>query len=122
MELRLVLTVDDFEGALAVFRDGLGLEQLPMEAEEGGRIALLAADRATIELVDEAQAAAIDEIEVGRRVAGRVRLAFQVPDSAVLAERLGLEVVAGPIVTPWNDSNVRLEGPAGVQLTLFTPL
>ncbi|TMD13705.1 MAG: VOC family protein, partial [Chloroflexi bacterium] len=26
------------------------------------------------------------------------------------------------VITPWRDRNVRLEGPEGIQLTLFTPL
>jgi catechol 2,3-dioxygenase-like lactoylglutathione lyase family enzyme len=122
MELRLVLTVDDFDAAVALYRDALGMEELPVYASEGGRIALLDAGRATLELIDEAQAAAIDEIEVGRRVAGPVRIALQVADSAGMADRLGLERIAGPTETPWRDLNVRLEGPAGVQLTLFQPL
>jgi len=29
--------------------------------------------------------------------------------------------VAGPVVTRWNDRNVRLQAPDGTQLTLFTP-
>jgi len=29
-------------------------------------------------------------------------------------------IVGGPVVTPWNDRNVRLDPPEGVQLTLFT--
>jgi lactoylglutathione lyase len=125
MELRLVLTVDDFDAAVELYRDTLGLAELPAYASEGGRIALLDAGRATLELVDEGHAAAIDEIEVGRRVAGPVRIAFEVPDSAAMAERLveaGAEKIAGPSETPWRDLNVRLRGPAGVQLTLFQPL
>jgi catechol 2,3-dioxygenase-like lactoylglutathione lyase family enzyme len=122
MELRLVLTVDDFDAAVALYRDALGMPELPVYASEGGRIALLDAGRATLELIDEAQAAAIDEIEVGRRVAGPVRIALQVADSAGMADRLGLERIAGPTETPWRDLNVRLAGPAGVQLTLFQPL
>jgi lactoylglutathione lyase len=122
MELRLVLTVEDFDAAVALFRDGLGMTELPAFESSGGRIALLDAGRATVEVIDEAQAAAIDEIEVGRRVAGPVRIALQVADSAGLAERLGLPRIAGPAETPWHDLNVRLEGPSGVQLTLFQPL
>jgi hypothetical protein len=30
--------------------------------------------------------------------------------------------VAEPTRTPWNSLNARLEGPAGLQLTLFTEL
>jgi catechol 2,3-dioxygenase-like lactoylglutathione lyase family enzyme len=125
-ELRLVLTVDDFERALAFYRDALGLEELEAwEAEEGGRIAILGAGRATLEIVNEGQADAIDRIEVGRRVAGPVRLALEVPDSAAAAERLtqaGGEIVGGPVVTPWRDRNVRVQAPDGMQLTLFTVL
>ena len=122
-ELRLVLTVDDFERALAFYRDALGLAEREAWESQPGRVAILDAGVATIELVDEGQAAAIDEIEVGRRVAGPVRVALEVDDSEATAQRLaaaGGEVVAGPIVTPWQDRNVRLEPPDGPQLTLFT--
>ena len=125
-ELRLVLTVADFDAAVTFYRDALGLaEQDAWQAEEGGHIAILRAGEATLELVDEAQAAAIDEIEVGRRVAGPVRIAFEVGDSAAVAERLtdaGGVVLGGPVETPWNDLNVRVYAPDGMQLTLFTVL
>jgi lactoylglutathione lyase len=123
-ELRLVLTVDDFEEALALYRDALGMEEREAWSGEGdGRIAILDAGAATLEIVDEAQARAIDEIEVGRRVAGPVRVAFEVDDSAAAGERLaaaGAEVLAGPVVTPWRDRNVRVRTPNGLQLTLFS--
>jgi len=122
-ELRLVLTVEDVDAAAAFYRDALGLEQLGMWVDQGGHGILLEAGRATLELVDEAQARAIDEIEVGRRVAGRVRVAFEVDDSEASAARLtaaGAELVGGPVETPWRDRNVRLRGPEGTQLTLFT--
>jgi lactoylglutathione lyase len=124
-ELRLVLTVEDFDGALALFRDALGLEEVDAWEAQAGRIAILGAGRATLELVDEAQARAIDELEVGRRVAGPVRIAFEVDDSAAVADRLvaaGAELVAGPVETPWRDLNVRLRAPGGMQLTLFSPV
>ena len=125
MELRLVLTVDDVDRALAFYRDALGLEEV--EAWQGespeARIAILGAGRATLELVNEPQAAAIDEIEVGARVAGPVCIAFAVDDSAATAERLvaaGAEQLAEAVVTPWNDRNVRVRLPDGMQLTLFS--
>jgi len=31
-------------------------------------------------------------------------------------------LIAGPVTTPWNDRNVRLQAPDGTQLTLFTVL
>jgi catechol 2,3-dioxygenase-like lactoylglutathione lyase family enzyme len=124
MELRLVLTVDDFEQALAFYRDTLGLPELAVWESPGeARVVLLEAGHATLELVNEAQAAAIDDIEVGERVAGPVRLAVHVDDSAGAAERLvaaGAVKLAEPVVTPWNDRNVRLRAPDGMQLTLFT--
>jgi lactoylglutathione lyase len=124
MELRLVLTVDDFDTALSFYRDSLGLPVLQVwEAPEDARVVLLDAGRATLELVNEAQAAFIDEVEVGRRVAGPVRVAFEVDDSEAVAERLvaaGAEQLAEPVTTPWNDRNVRLRAPDGMQLTLFT--
>jgi catechol 2,3-dioxygenase-like lactoylglutathione lyase family enzyme len=124
-ELRLVLTVPDFDAALALYRDALGLEQVAVWQSEGGRIVLLGAGRATLELIDEGQAAAIDEIEVGRRSAGPVRIAFEVANSEETAERLraaGVEIIGGPVATPWNDRNVRVAAPDGMQLTLFTVL
>jgi lactoylglutathione lyase len=123
-ELRLVLTVPDFDGALHLYRDALGLDVEAVWESEGGHVVLLSAGRATLELVDEAHAAEIDRLEVGSRVAGPVRVAFQVADSEAVAERLqeaGASRVGGPVVTPWNDRNVRRETPGGPQLTLFTP-
>jgi lactoylglutathione lyase len=123
-QLRLVLTVEDFEAAVALYRDALGLTQLDVPAEEGGKLAILDAGHATLELVDEGQAAAIDRIEVGRRVAGPVRIAFEVGDSAAAAGRLvqaGAEQLADPALTPWGELNVRLRAPDGMQLTLFAP-
>jgi catechol 2,3-dioxygenase-like lactoylglutathione lyase family enzyme len=126
MELRLVLTVDDFDEALAFYRDTLGLpEREAWESIGEARIAILDAERATLELVNEAQAAEIDRIEVGERVAGPVRIAFEVDDSEAVARRLvgaGAEQLAEPVTTPWNDRNVRLRAPDGMQLTLFTVL
>ena len=49
-ELRLALTVDDFDGALAFYRDTLGLELRDMWVAEGSRGVLLEAGRATLEL------------------------------------------------------------------------
>jgi len=123
-ELRVALTVDDFDAALEFYRDRLGLPLLEAWSDDG-RVVLLDAGRATLELLDARHAAAVDEIEVGRRVAGPVRLALEVDDSAATSERLqeaGATHIAGPVVTPWRHSNVRLEAPDGMQLTLFTVL
>jgi lactoylglutathione lyase len=122
-ELRVALTVDDYDEALAFYREALGLPQLEAWEAPEGRVVILDAGRATLELLDPGQAELVDEIEVGRRVAGPVRLALEVGDSEAVAERLvraGAEQLAEPVVTPWRDRNVRLQAPDGMQLTLFT--
>jgi lactoylglutathione lyase len=122
-ELRVVLTVPDFDAALAFYRDALGLEQLADWRSDDGRVVLLGAGQARIELFDEAQAGSVDRIEAGRRVSGAVRLAVEVGDSDAAARRLvaaGAEEVAPPVDTPWGDRNARVRAPDGMQLTLFT--
>jgi catechol 2,3-dioxygenase-like lactoylglutathione lyase family enzyme len=122
-ELRVALTVPDFDEAVRFYRDTLGLEQLADWSSEGGRVILLAAGSATLELLDEAQAGVVDGIEAGSRVSGIVRLALEVPDSVETARRLiaaGGEEVAPPVSTPWGDRNARVRAPDGMQLTLFS--
>ena len=123
-EMRVSLTVADFDEAVAFYRDALGLRQLADWSSEEGRVVLLEAGRATLELFDERQAENVDGIEAGRRVSGPVRLALEVIDSEETARRLvgaGAEQVAPPVVTPWGDRNARVRAPDGMQLTLFTP-
>jgi methylmalonyl-CoA/ethylmalonyl-CoA epimerase len=122
-ELRVALTVPDFDEALAFYRDALGLTQIADWSTDGGRVILLDAGRATLELFDEAQAATVDHIEAGRRVSGTVRFALEVADSESTAERLvaaGAERVAAPVTPPWGGRNARVRAPDGMQLTLFT--
>lgn len=55
MELRLVLTVDDFDQALGFYRDALGFRELEKWETTGeARVAILEGGRATIEPVNEA--------------------------------------------------------------------
>ena len=120
-QLRVCVTAPDYDEALRFYRDVLGLTVREAYGERG-RVTILDAGRATLELLDEEHAAFVDEVEVGRRVAGHVRLAFEVDDAATLTRELeaaGAEVVAPPTRTPWESLNARLEGPAGLQLTLF---
>jgi len=123
MELRVVLTVPDFDEAVAFYRDALGLEQLADWSGEDGRVILLNAGQATIELFDERQAESVDRIEAGRRVSGPVRLAVEVTDVESTVGRLtasGAESMAEPVVPPWGGRNLRLRTPDGLQLTLFS--
>jgi predicted enzyme related to lactoylglutathione lyase len=124
-QLRVVVTADDYDRALAFYRDVLGLTEESAFSEEGGRVTILDAGRATLEITDVVHAAYIDRVEVGSRVAGHIRIAFEVPDAADATARLaaaGARVIAEPVRTPWNSLNARLEGPAGLQLTLFQEL
>jgi lactoylglutathione lyase len=124
-ELRLVVTATDYDDALRFYRDVLGLPVREAYEAPHGRVTILEAGRATLEIADPGQAEFIDEVEVGRRVAGHLRVAFEVADSAETADRLvagGATLVAPPIETPWRSLNARLEAPAGLQLTLFTEL
>ena len=123
-EFRITLTVDDFDAAVRLYRDALGLPQVADWSSDRGRVLLLDAGRATLELFDEAQAAMVDDLEVGERVSGKVRFALRVADADVTATTLvdaGAAAVAGPVDTPWGDRNARVAAPDGMQLTLFTP-
>jgi GrpB-like predicted nucleotidyltransferase (UPF0157 family)/predicted enzyme related to lactoylglutathione lyase len=123
-ELRLVVTAPDYDLALRFYRDVLGLrEEASFTDDNGGRATLLHAGRATLELGDDAHAAAIDELEVGHRVAGPVRIAFEVGDATATTDRLvaaGARLVASPVRTPWGSVNARLDGPDGQQVTVYS--
>lgn len=124
-ELRLVVTAPDYEEALHFYRDVLGLEEQAAFSSPGGHVTILEAGRATLEITDPAHAEYIDEVEVGRRVAGHIRVAFEVADSGPVTKKLtdaGARLIAEPVETPWKSLNSRLEGPAGLQLTLFSDL
>jgi L-ascorbate metabolism protein UlaG (beta-lactamase superfamily)/catechol 2,3-dioxygenase-like lactoylglutathione lyase family enzyme len=121
-QLRLVVEVKDFESAAAFYRDALGLPvELDLEGDGGEHVLILDAGRATLELSNQAQVAMIDEVEVGRRVAPKLRAAFEVDDAAAATDVLvaaGAELVAPPTRTPWDSLNSRLEAPE-LQITLF---
>lgn len=125
-ELRLSVTTDDYDNAVRFYRDVLGLrESLALASEENGRVTILEAGRATLELLDSTHAAYVDTLEVGRRVAGPIRVALEVDDAVAVTRELeaaGATIIAEPVRTPWNSLNARLQAPAGLQLTLFTEL
>lgn len=88
----------------------------------GGRSFLLAFGSTTLELIDHAQAAWIDQVEVGQRVSGPVRLAFEVRDLEGMRERLckaRARPMADPVRTPWGHDNACLQAPDGMQITLY---
>lgn len=125
-QLRLVVTADDYDAALAFYRDVLGLpEDEAYQGEDGARVTILDAGRATLELSNPAQVRMIDEVEAEGSPSARIRVAFEVDDSAAVTDDLvrgGAELIAAPRQTPWRSLNSRLEAPAGLQLTLFQEL
>jgi lactoylglutathione lyase len=126
LQMRLVVEADDYDEAVRFFRDVLGLrEEDSFSGPDGARVAILDAGRATLEIANPAQKRMIDEVEVGRPVAPRMRVAFEVADSASVTDALvgaGAELVAAPVETPWRSLNSRLAAPAGLQITIFQEL
>ncbi|TDB97960.1 VOC family protein [Actinomadura sp. 7K534] len=125
-QLRLVIEAEDYEAAVAFFRDALGLpEQAAFSGEGDARVVILDAGRATLEIANPAQKRLIDEVEVGRQVAPKFRVAFEVGDTRSVNDRLleaGAASVAPPTITPWQSLNARLDAPGDVQITLFEEL
>ena len=124
IELRVALTTSDYERLVKFYCDGLGLEPAAIWNNDGGKALILDMGKATLELFDDRQAEVIDQLEAGQRVSGQIRLALQVPDLNAAMERLlahGATLVHGPVRTPWGDTNVRLQDPDGMQITLFQP-
>ncbi len=122
-QLRVVVEADDYEAALAFYRDVLGLsEQESYSGDGGAEVTILDAGRATLEIANPAQKRMIDDVEVGRQVAPHIRLAFEVDDTVAATDALveaGADLVAPPTVTPWQSLNARLDAPAGLHITLF---
>lgn len=125
-QLRLVVEAEDFDAALAFYRDVLGLpERAAFEGEGDARVAILDAGVATLELSNPAQVRLIDRVEADGRPSARIRIAFEVDDTESATERLvagGASLTASPRVTPWRSLNARMDAPAGLEVTLFQEL
>lgn len=127
LQLRVVVEADDFEAAVAFYRDALGMPESMAFADgaDDDRVAILEAGRATLEIASPGHKRAIDAIEASGRPSPRIRLAFEVADASGTTRRLegvGAQVVAEPVETPWRSMNSRLEAPAGLQITVFEEL
>lgn len=124
-ELRTVVTVDDFEGAIAFYRDVLGMAVAEEWDTGEGRGVILEGGRATLEIFDRAQKESNDRLEAGRVVPGDVRIALRVDDvdsafhQAVVE---GAPMMSHPFDAPWGDRIARLQAPHGMQLTLFSEI
>ncbi len=122
-EVRIALTVEQFDQAVQFYRDHLGLAVVEQWRRASGSGVILAlGPHTTLELFDAAQAAFVDQVEVGRRVSGPVRLALSVQDvEAVTGElqQAGAQVLSQPKQMPWGDRNARVETPDGMQVTVY---
>ena len=122
-EVRIALTVEDFDQAVQFYRDGLGLAVVEAwQRPEGRGVILSLGPQTTLELFDARQADFVDQLEVGRRVSGPVRLALSVPDAesaATVFEQAGAQVLSPARPMPWGDRNARVATPDGMQVTLY---
>lgn len=125
-QLRLVVETEDYDAALTFYRDVLGLVEREVIPSEGdARITILEAGRATLELSNPAQVRMIDQVEADGQPSAKIRVAFEVEDAETATRalvRAGGSLIAEPRETPWRSLNARLNGPAGLQITLFQEL
>jgi catechol 2,3-dioxygenase-like lactoylglutathione lyase family enzyme len=126
LQMRVVVEAEDYDEAVRFYRDVLGLpEEAAFEGDGDARVTILDAGRATLEIANPAQKRMIDAVEVGRDVAPKIRIAFEVEDGPATTDALvaaGAELIAAPRETPWRSMNSRLAAPAGLQITLFQEL
>jgi predicted enzyme related to lactoylglutathione lyase len=126
LQLRVVVEAEDYDEAVRFYHDALGLpEEAAFKGDGDARVTILDAGRATLEIANPAQKRMIDAVEVGRDVAPKIRIAFEVPDGPATTEDLvaaGAELIAAPRETPWRSMNSRLSAPAGLQITIFQEL
>lgn len=125
LQLRLVVEAADYDAAVRFYRDELGLtEEEAFEGEGGARGIILDAGRATLELNNSAQKAAIDAVEANGTPSARIRVAFEVTDAGGKTRQLtdaGATLIAEPQITPWQSLNSRLNAP-DLEITLFEEL
>ena len=122
-ELRIILTVDNLDEIIQFYRDVAGFQVSKEWRDEAtGNGIILEAGRASLELIDKKDAASIDEIEVGKKIAGPVRLALNIGENI---EGASGKFIAGGAVAladikqaPWSKVQ-RLQDPSGMQFTLF---
>src|SRR5512141_230149 len=92
MELRLAMTTADYDRLVKFYCGALGVRPAQVWADNVGRALMIDMGRAYLEIIDEAQADSIDEIEAGKRVSGQIRFALRVPD---LQAAMGRMIAAG---------------------------
>lgn len=125
-QLRLIVEAEDFDAAVAFYRDALGLtEQAAFQGEGDAQVMILNAGMATLEISNPAQVRMIDQVEANGSPSAKVRIAFEVDDAQTTTDTLvaaGGTLIASPRETPWKSLNSRLSAPAGLEVTLFQEL
>jgi catechol 2,3-dioxygenase-like lactoylglutathione lyase family enzyme len=104
-ELRIALTVDDFEAAVAFYGALLGLDLAMQWDQPAGKGGVFVVPKATLEILDREMAAGVDDFEVGSLVSGPVRLALGVADTdATIAASVaaGARLVGPAQSAPWE--------------------
>ena len=122
-ELRIILTVDNLNEMIKYYTETVGLNISKEWHEDSGNGIILEAGCASLELIDKSHASRIDQLEVGKRVAGPVRLALNIGENNI--EEASSKFItggAGKIAeikqAPWSKV-MRIEDPSGMQISLF---
>ncbi|GHO51460.1 VOC family protein [Ktedonospora formicarum] len=122
-EVRIAITVERFDEAVQFYRDRLGLAVVKQwQDTDGSGIILALGSHTTLELFNSSQAAFVDQMEVGKRISGPVRLALSVRDieaEVEMFQQAGAQILSQPKTMPWGDYNARVESIDGMQITLY---
>ncbi len=122
-ELRIILTVDNLNEMIKYYTETVGLKISKEWHETTGNGIILEAGKASLELIDENHASTIDQMEVGKRVAGRVRLALNIGENNI-EEASSKFIVGGATImadikqAPWSKV-MRMADPSHMQISLF---
>jgi hypothetical protein len=122
-ELRIILTVENLNEMIKYYTETVGLNISKEWHETTGNGIILEAGKASLEIIDENHASTIDQIEVGKRVAGKVRLALNIGENNI-EEASSTFIVDGATKmadikqAPWSKV-MRISDPSHMQITLF---
>ncbi|NYI77569.1 VOC family protein [Nocardioides panzhihuensis] len=123
----MIIEAADFDEAVHFYRDVLGMPEQPAFATGGDdRVSILHAGLATIEIATSEHIRSIDQIEdAPHDPSSKLRIALEVDDTEAavrVAQGAGMELISGPVKTPFRSLNARIQGPAKWQVTLFQEL
>jgi hypothetical protein len=124
-QLRVIIECEDWETAVAFYRDALGLP--PLLGYESGDSAQMVLDvgSASIELVHPELTAVDTKTALVADGVPRIRLAFQSERARETVQTLqdaGAEKIGDPKVVPVNTLSARLIAPDRMPITVFQPL